>query len=204
MAGGVKLTGARGKGPTAHGSKNQKHRANEGERANTSMPRNRPEGKAGAADTMAGGMELADVCGKGAKSHETRNETHGEGEGTTASSPRAKNGGGDGKETTETRTARTVVGGAPPCGSCGQDEAKMERGQQEGARGGLGCLLTRPRERGRAHDARRGGGSALTGSGRWMREVGGGADRWGPGVSGWARQLPGRRGARGCWAGLSA
>ena len=37
-----------------------------------------------------------------------------------------------------------------------------------------------------------------------MREVGGGADRWGPGVSGWARQLPGRRGARGCWAGLSA
>ena len=48
MAGGVKLTGARGKGPTAHGSKNQKHRANEGERANTSMPRNWPEGKAGA------------------------------------------------------------------------------------------------------------------------------------------------------------
>ena len=58
MAGGVKLTGARGKGPTAHGSKNQKHRANEGERANTSMPRNRPEGKAGAADTMAGAESI--------------------------------------------------------------------------------------------------------------------------------------------------
>jgi len=136
MAGGVKLTGARGKGPTAHGSKNQKHRANEGERANTSMPRNRPEGKAGAADTMAGGMELADVCGKGAKSHETRNETHGEGEGTTASSPRAKIGGGDGSETTATRTARSVVGGAPPCGSCGRDEAKTERGQQGAREGG--------------------------------------------------------------------
>jgi len=140
------------------------------------------------------------------KSHETRKEMHGEREGTTASSPRAKNGGGDGSETTATRTARTVVGGAPPCGSCGRDEAKMERGQQEGARGGLGCLLTRPRERGRAHDARRGGGSALTGSGRWTREVGGGADRWGPGVSGWARQLPGAGDAeaRGCWAGREA
>jgi len=85
---------------------------------------------------MAGGMELADACGKGAKSHETRKETHGEREGTTASSPRAKIGGGDGSETAATRTARTVVGGAPPCGSCGRDEAKMERGQQEGARGG--------------------------------------------------------------------
>jgi len=179
MAGGVKLTGARGKGPTAHGSKNQKHRANEGERANTSMPRNRPEGKAGAADTMAGGMELADVCGKGAKSIETRNETHGEGEGTTASSPRAKIGGGDGSETTATRTARSVVGGAPPCGSCGWDEAKTERGQQGAREGGLGCLLTRPRATGgRAHDARAlNGGSALTGSGRGTREVGGGADR---------------------------
>jgi len=100
------------------------------------MPRNRPEGKAGAADTMAGGMELADVCGKGAKSHETRNETHGEREGTTASSPRAKIGGGDGSETTATRTARSVVGGAPPCGSCGRDEAKTERGQQGAREGG--------------------------------------------------------------------
>ena len=141
MAGGVKITGARGKGPTGHGSKNQKHRANEGERANTSMPRNRPEGKAGAADTMAGGMELADVCGKGAKSHETRNETHGEGEGTTASSPRAKIGGGDGSETTATRTARSVVGGAPPCGSCGRDEAKTERGQQGAREGGSAAFL---------------------------------------------------------------
>jgi len=43
----------------------------------------------------------------------------------------------------------------------------------------------------------------LTGSGRGTREVGGGADRWGPGVSGWARQLPGAGDAeaRGCWAG---
>ena len=43
----------------------------------------------------------------------------------------------------------------------------------------------------------------MTGSGRWTREVGGGADRWGPGVSGWARQLPGAGDAeaRGCWAG---
>ena len=57
MAGGVEITGARVTWPTGHGSKNQKHRANEGERANTSMPRNRPEGKAGAADTMAGGRE---------------------------------------------------------------------------------------------------------------------------------------------------
>ena len=173
MAGGVKLTGARGKGPTAHGSKNQKHRANEGERANTSMPRNRPEGKAGAADTMAGGMELADVCGKGAKSHETRNETHGEGEGTTASSPRAKIGGGDGSETTATRTARSVVGGAPPCGSCGRDEAKTERGQQGALEGGLGCLLTRPRATGgRAHDARRGGGCCSARSGRLPSRAG--------------------------------
>ena len=43
----------------------------------------------------------------------------------------------------------------------------------------------------------------MTGSGRGTREVGGGADRWGPGVSGWARQLPGAGDAeaRGCWAG---
>jgi len=112
------------------------------------------------------------------KSHETRKEMHGEREGTTASSPRAKNGGGDGSETTATWTARTVVGGAPPCGSCGRDEAKMERGQQEGARGGLGCLLTRPRERGRGEGALprrawsgRGCGRGLTGTavagGRW-------------------------------------
>ena len=209
MAGGVKLTGARGKGPTAHGSKNQKHRANEGERANTSMPRNRPEGKAGAADTMAGGMELADVCGKGAKSHETRNETHGEGEGTTASSPRAKIGGGDGSETTATRTARSVVGGAPLCGSCGRDEAKTEWGQQGAREGGLGCLLTRPRgartlprraswrrfrlDRERALDA-----------GGWgrRRQVGPGRQRLGAAVA-WCGR---RRGARllgwaRCWAG---
>ena len=39
----------------------------------------------------------------------------------------------------------------------------------------------------------------MTGSGRWTREVGGGADRWGPGVSGRARAVAGcgrRRGAR--------
>ena len=138
MAGGVKLTGARGKGPTAHGSKNQKHRANEGERANTSMPRNRPEGKAGAVDTMTGGLELADVCGKGAKSHETRNEMHGEREGTTASSPRAKIGGGDGSETAacaevdgEIRRPRNDGCWGLRCVS----GAKLERGSR-GARGG--------------------------------------------------------------------
>ena len=39
----------------------------------------------------------------------------------------------------------------------------------------------------------------MTGSGRGTREVGGGADRWGPGVSGWARAVAGcgrRQGAR--------
>jgi len=207
MAGGVKLTGARGKGPTAHGSKNQKHRANEGERANTSMPRNRPEGKAGAADTMAGGMELADVCGKGAKSHETRNETHGEGEGTTASSPRAKIGGGDGSETTATRTARSVVGGAPPCGSCGRDEAKTERGQQGAREGGARLPFNEAEGNGRTRPRRASWRRLLQRQERAVAEprgVGDGADRWGPGVSCWARQLPGaarlgRHDARG-WA----
>ena len=135
MAGGVKLTGARGKGPTAHGSKNQKHRANEGERANTSMPRNRPEGKAWAADTMAGGMELADVYGKGAKSHETRNETHGEREGTTASSPRAKIGGGDGcprggGRRNPATSERRLLG--PPV----RERGEIGAGQQGRTRGG--------------------------------------------------------------------
>ena len=95
--------------------------------------------------------------------------------------------------------------------------AKFERGSR-GARGGARLPFNEAEghEGGRSHDARAlNGGSALTGSGRGTREVGGGADRWGPGVSGWARAVAGcgrcrgarllgwarlgRRGARG-WA----
>ena len=36
------------------------------------------------------------------------------------------------------RGRRTAVLGAPPCGSCGRDEAKMERGARERHAGGLG------------------------------------------------------------------
>ena len=128
-------------------------------------------GELAQAITTAGGEGWSGGChgrrprahgarGLGDTNHETQNESHGEREGATASSPRARNGGGDGSETTATRTARSEIGGAPPCGSCGRDEAKMERGQQEGARGGLGCLLTRPRQREDSHDARRGRGCA--------------------------------------------
>jgi len=104
MAGGVKLTGARGKGPTAHGSKNQKHRANEGERANTSMPRNRPEGKAGAADTMAGGREHSGARETGTRHHETQIKRLGEVKGIIGSLTAGKKGvdGGSGKTATWT------------------------------------------------------------------------------------------------------
>jgi len=76
--------------------------------------------------------------GLGAISHETRNETHGEREGTTASSPRAKIGGGDGSET----AARAEVDGEirrPRNDGCWGlrcvSGAKLERGSR-GARGG--------------------------------------------------------------------
>ena len=72
------------------------------------------------------------------KSHETRKEMHGEREGTTASSPRAKIGGGDGSET----AARAEVDGEirrPRNDGCWGlrcvSGAKLERGSR-GARGG--------------------------------------------------------------------
>ena len=55
MAGGVEITGERVIWPTGHGSKNREHREVAGVLANTSRPRRRPEGKAGAAVAMAGG-----------------------------------------------------------------------------------------------------------------------------------------------------
>ena len=108
MAGDVKITGTRGKGPTGHGSKNQKHQAKEGERASTSMPRNRPEGKAGAADTMAGGREHSGARETVTRHHETQIERLGEVKGIIGSLTARKNGvdGGSGKTAT-----RTVDGG---------------------------------------------------------------------------------------------
>ena len=74
--------------------------------------------------------------GLGAISHETRNETHGEREGTTASSPRAKIGGGDGSETAGRAEVRSAAVGASPCSGCGQERGENWSGGSRGARGG--------------------------------------------------------------------
>ena len=55
MAGGVEITGARVTWPTGIGFRIREHREVAGVLANTSRPRRRPEGKAGAAVAMADG-----------------------------------------------------------------------------------------------------------------------------------------------------
>ena len=195
MAGGVKLTGARGKGPTAHGSKNQKHRANEGERANTSMPRNRPEGKAGAADTMAGGREHSGARETGTRHHETQIKRLGEVKGIMGSLTAGKDGDGDGSVTAGRAEVRTAAGGASPCVGCGRERGRNWSGAAGARERGLGSYLSRPRSGGgRSHDASR-GRRLLQRRARAVAEPrgeGDGADRWGPG---WQRL-----GAGGAWA----
>jgi len=58
MAGGVKLTGARGSGARGHGSEIRRHREKAGEEGNSPRPSRRPEEKVGAAAAMADGQEL--------------------------------------------------------------------------------------------------------------------------------------------------
>ena len=99
--------------------------------------RRRPEGKARArAPCRRHGAHGA--RGLGAISHETRNETHGEREGTTVKLTAGKDGGGDGSET----AARAEVDGEirrPRNDGCWGlrcvSGAKLERGSR-GARGG--------------------------------------------------------------------
>ena len=59
MAGSVERSGGHGTGARGHESMTRSHRMREGEQANTSRPRKRPEGKAEAAIAMAGGQELS-------------------------------------------------------------------------------------------------------------------------------------------------
>ena len=63
MAGGKEVTGARGLGPTGHGSKNRGHRGREGVEGNPPRPRLRPEVMAEAVVAMAGDAELSGACG---------------------------------------------------------------------------------------------------------------------------------------------
>jgi len=218
MAGGVKITGARGKGPTGHGSKNQKHRAKEGERASTSMPRNRPEGKAGAADTMAGGREHSGARETGTRHHETQIKRLGEVKGIMGSLTAGKDGDGDGW----------------PCG--GEDggrrsfsvrrlrpraRAKLERGSR-GAREGARLLFIEAEERRGTLPRRQSwaavaaapgaGGCRAARGRRRRRQVGPGLAATGRagGVGGWRPSGPAGlagpngRGARPGWHGCGA
>jgi len=127
----------------------------------------------------------------GAISHETRNETHGERERTTASSPRAKIEVGDGcprggGRRNPATSERRLLG--PPVRERGEIGAGQQ-GRTRGAR--LPFNEAEGHEGGRSHDARAlNGGSALTGSGRGTR--GGGRRCWQAGP-GWQRQWRGRR-----------
>ena len=138
MAGGVEITGARVTWPTGLGFRIREHRENERERANTSMPRNRPEGKAGAADTMAGGREHSGARETGTRHHETQIKRLGEVKGIIGSLTAGKKGvdGGSGK--TATRTA----GGGPRSSSVRQlrpgTRRKWSGERERAARKGLG------------------------------------------------------------------
>ena len=80
------------------------------------------------------------------------------------------------------RTARSEIGGAPPCGSFGRDEAKTERSSRGRVRGGARLPFNEAEATGglprRATWARLRSGL----SGRLPKE-GGGADAWGRAVS---------------------
>jgi len=197
MAGGVEITGARVTWPTGLGFRIREHRENERERANTSKPRNRPEGKAGAADTMAGGREHSGARETGTRHHETQIKRLGEVKGIMGSLTAGKDGDGDGSVTAGRAEVRTAAGGASPCVGCGRERGRNWSGAAGARERGLGSYLSRPRSGGgRSHDASR-GRRLLQRRARAVAEPrgeGDGADRWGPGVSGW-----GRRRGNGCW-----
>ena len=195
MAGGVEITGARVTWPTGLGFRIREHRENERERANTSKPRNRPEGKAGAADTMAGGREHSGARETGTRHHETQIKRLGEVKGIMGSLIAGKDGDGDGSVTAGRAEVRTAAGGASPCVGCGRERGRNWSGAAGARERGLGSYLSRPRSGGgRSHDASR-GRRLLQRRARAVAEPrgeGDGADRWGPG---WQRL-----GAGGAWA----
>ena len=224
MAGGVEITGARVTWPTGLGFRIREHRENERERANTSMPRNRPEGKAGAADTMAGGREHSGARETGTRHHETQIKRLGEVKGIMGSLTAGKDGDGDGSVTAGRAEVWTAAGGASPCVGCGRERGRNWSGAAGARERGLGSYLSRPRSGGgRSHDASR-GRRLLQRRARAVAEPrgeGDGADRWGPGwqrlgagggVGGWRPSGPAglagpngrgaRPGWRGCGAGL--
>jgi len=100
-----------------------------------------------------------------------------------------KIGGGDGSGTAGRAEVRSAAGGASPCGGCGQERGENWSGGSRGrARGGSAPIcsgrgargaLPRCTERGRRLLRRRARAVAE------LRGEGDGADRWGPGVSGW-------------------
>ena len=202
MAGGVEITGARVTWPTGLGFRIREHRENERERANTSKPRNRPEGKAGAADTMAGGREHSGARETGTRHHETQIKRLGEVKGIMGSLTAGKDGDGDGSVTAGRAEVRTAAGGASPCVGCGRERGRNWSGAAGARERGLGSYLSRPRSGGgRSHDASR-GRRLLQRRARAVAEPrgeGDGADRWGPG---WQRLGAGGHGRLAAeWAG---
>ena len=208
MAGGVEITGARVTWPTGLGFRIREHRENERERANTSMPRNRPEGKAGAADTMAGGREHSGARETGTRHHETQIKRLGEVKGIMGSLTAGKDGDGDGSVTAGRAEVRTAAGGASPCVGCGREQGRNWSGAAGARERGLGSYLSRTRSGGGTLPRRQswaavaaapgaGGCRAARGRGR-RRHVGPGGQR--------LRAL-GRLGGgcwRLCWAGSGA
>ena len=73
MAGGVKLTGARGSGARGHGSEIRRHREKAGEKGNSRRPSQRPEEEAEATGAMVGGQSSRTLVNRAPNGHEIPN-----------------------------------------------------------------------------------------------------------------------------------
>jgi len=160
MAGGVKLTGARGSGARGHGSEIRRHREKAGEEGNSPRPSRRPEEKVGAAAAMADGQELTALADWAIQITKRKMNRMGRERG-----PRRAHHGRETEVGTARRRRRRGRRGRRSAGllraAVSAGTRRKRSGAAGGARGGgVGCLLTRPRQREDSHDARRGRGCA--------------------------------------------
>ena len=156
----MEVTGARGARPKGHGLKIRGHRELAGVKGNSPRPIRRPEGRAKAADAMAGGRSSRTLTKRAQTAMKYKIESTGGRRGARRSSPRGK------ARTGEARGRRSVWRSRARrfrrcCGLRARRARRKRAGQQGGGRAGAGSDLKRPgtwRGTPTMHDVGAGGG----------------------------------------------